>query len=105
MPRVWGGTRGGDGVRRVGRIILNAVIILSALLCLATAVLWVRSYWRFVDFARIQTRRDAVAYTQNLARLGSSEGVVIFTWRDVIWPWSDPGTAKVSVDWEHTKGA
>ena len=33
------------GVRRLRRIILNALTFLSLLICLATAGLWVRSYW------------------------------------------------------------
>jgi hypothetical protein len=32
-------------VRRLGRIRLNALTVLSLLLCVATIVLWVRSYW------------------------------------------------------------
>jgi hypothetical protein len=33
-------------VKRLVRILLNAVTVLSLLLCAATAVFWVRSYWR-----------------------------------------------------------
>jgi hypothetical protein len=33
-------------VRRLARILLNALTTLSLLLCLASAVVWVRSYWR-----------------------------------------------------------
>ena len=34
------------GMRRLGRILVNALTVLSLLLALASAVLWVRSYWR-----------------------------------------------------------
>src|SRR5260370_42248919 len=34
------------GVRRLRRIIFNVLALLSLLLCIATVVLWVRSYWR-----------------------------------------------------------
>jgi hypothetical protein len=33
-------------VRRIGRILLDALTILAVLLCLGSAGLWVRSYWR-----------------------------------------------------------
>jgi hypothetical protein len=33
-------------MRRLGRILLNALTVLSLLLCLMTAVLWVRGFWR-----------------------------------------------------------
>jgi len=38
-------------MRRVWRIFLNGLTVLSLLLLLATAALWVRSYWR-MDFVR-----------------------------------------------------
>jgi hypothetical protein len=39
-------------VRRLGRIVLNAPTILSLLVCLASAALWVRGHWRmdYMDF-------------------------------------------------------
>src|SRR5687768_4940110 len=43
-------------VRHLGRILLNVLTVLSLLLCVATAVLWVRSYW-WMDVAAINSRR------------------------------------------------
>jgi len=37
-------------VRRLARILLNTVTVLSLLLCVATVVLWVRSYQVMVEF-------------------------------------------------------
>ena len=31
-------------------------------------------------------------------------GTMIFTHRDIVWPWSNPSTARVSVDWERDTG-
>jgi hypothetical protein len=36
----------GEGVRRIGRYILNGLTVLSLVLCTASAALWVRSHWR-----------------------------------------------------------
>jgi hypothetical protein len=38
-------------VRRFLRILFNAATVLSLVLCVATAALWVRSYWRLDTFA------------------------------------------------------
>src|SRR5258706_5211584 len=37
-------SRQGEGMKRLLRITLNALTVLSLLLCVATAVVWVRSY-------------------------------------------------------------
>src|SRR5687768_12185993 len=37
-------------VRRFGRILFNAMTVLSLLFCVASAVLWVRGYWRSDGF-------------------------------------------------------
>ena len=44
-------------VRRLARILLNALTALSLLLFVATVVLWVRSYWRQDFFRRIRPGR------------------------------------------------
>ena len=49
---------------------LNALAIVSLLLCIATAVLWAVSYRQFIDVGQISTRMDATTYTQHLIRLG-----------------------------------
>jgi hypothetical protein len=48
MPGVRCGAGGGDGVRRVPGILLNGATVMSAVLCVATVVSWVRSF-RVVD--------------------------------------------------------
>jgi hypothetical protein len=32
-------------VRRLARVLLNALTVLSLILCVSTVVFWVRSYW------------------------------------------------------------
>ena len=86
-------------VRRLARRLVALCSAVSLLLCVAVGVLWVWSYWRFVDFGRYDHRRDAAAYTQSLIRLGSTDGTLLFTWRDVVWPWSLTDAATVSVIW------
>jgi hypothetical protein len=92
-------------VRRIGRYILNGLAVLSLVLCVATVALSVRSYTKFVDFGRIHTTRSPEAYTQHMIRLGSIDGRFLFTWRDIVWAWSNPSTAKVSETWESGNGA
>src|SRR5437763_821895 len=41
------------GVRRIGRYILNALTVLSLVLCVATVGMWVRSYWVGSTLSRV----------------------------------------------------
>jgi hypothetical protein len=91
-------------MKRLFRILLNVATFLSLVLCVATMVLWARSYWRFDDVGNYATHRDARTYTQTLVRLGSGHGTIIFTNRQVVWLWSNPSTARVSVEWEWGNG-
>src|SRR5688500_8010138 len=86
-------------MRRLARRLFTLCSAVSLLLCVAVGVLWVWSHWRFVDFGRYDHSRDAAAYTQSLIRLGSTEGTLLFTWRDVVWPWSLADAASVSAIW------
>ena len=86
------------------RRVLTILSAFSLLLSIALTILWIRSYWRFVDFGWIVTERSHEAYTQTVARLGSSRGTILITFRDVIWPWSNPSSAQVSVAWENSRG-
>jgi len=47
-------------VRSLPRIVWNGLVALSAVLCLATAALWVRSYWRIdsVDWQKLERKND-----------------------------------------------
>lgn len=91
-------------MKRFRRWLFNGLAALSLLLCLATLVLWVWSYWRFVDFGSITASRDSTAYTQHLIRLGSNDGRYLFTWRDVIRLWSNPWTAQTNASWDAMNG-
>ena len=44
-------------MRRLGRILLNALTVLSLFLFVATVVLWVRGYWGMDEFSYIGSRR------------------------------------------------
>ena len=50
--------------RRIGRWTLNVVTLASLLLCAATCVLWVRSYWRADALGRTKWRDDTATYHQ-----------------------------------------
>jgi hypothetical protein len=45
-------------MRRLGRYALNALTVLSLLLCVATIVLWVRSYW-VISYLRFDAHWDS----------------------------------------------
>jgi hypothetical protein len=91
-------------VKSFRRWLYNGLATISLLLCVATVGLWLRSYWKFVDFGRISTSRTPTAYTQHLIRLGSINGKFLFTWRDIIWLWSNPGTTYVNQRWDSENG-
>jgi hypothetical protein len=80
-------------MRRLLRILLNAATVMSAVLCLATVVVWVRGGWR------------GKADEYNLARGSSDAG----GWRDQMWSISwgsgDIGGSHISIytDAEHAK--
>src|SRR5438128_12471190 len=44
LPRMRYNSRQGERMKRLRRIIFNALAVLSLLLCIATAALWIRSY-------------------------------------------------------------
>ncbi|HEX5244640.1 MAG TPA: hypothetical protein VFW23_15355 [Tepidisphaeraceae bacterium] len=89
-------------MRCVARWMLNAMAVLSLLLCVATAVLWAVSYRQFIDVGQISTRLDATTYTQHLIRLGSNNGRFLFTRRDLMWP--RPVIAYNVPNWEKENG-
>src|SRR5687768_16666315 len=45
-------------VKRLARMLLNALTVLSLLLFVATVVLWVRSYWWAHEFGRVAPPRS-----------------------------------------------
>jgi hypothetical protein len=67
-------------VRRLARYIFNALAVLSLVLCLAVAVLWVRSYWRHYYF------RFVSETSQIAPSVGSSKGSIMFIVRNMNFP-------------------
>ena len=74
-------------MRRLLRILLNVMTVLSLLLCLATAAIWVRSYWaydRLIRKSQTQLTRDMrgrpVRYWQQSQFLDVTRGVVGVHW-------------------------
>lgn len=64
-------------MRRIGRILLNALTALSLVLCLATAGLWMRSYWRW-DFVHwSQSFRPGVE-TLSVSLYSSGAGIAVY---------------------------
>jgi hypothetical protein len=84
--------------------VFNALAALSLLLLIATAGLWVCSYWWFIDAGRITVWRDTSGFTQHLIRLGCDRGRFLFTDRDLSWSWGYPPAARIVGDWERTRG-
>src|SRR4051794_14814257 len=70
MPRVRDGG-GGEGGYSMRRKAFGFVSALSLLLCVATMVLWVRSYNKFDDLDRFTTSLTPTDFTQDCIRLGS----------------------------------
>jgi hypothetical protein len=92
-------------MKRLLRILLYSTTVLSLLLCVATGVLWVRSYWWFDDLRRQSTWRDAAGFTQRLIRLGSNKGRFLFIRRDYSLLWTDRrNTPPVVSEWERRNG-
>lgn len=89
-------------MRCLARWMLNALAVVSLLLCVATAILWAVSYRQFIDVGQISTRLDATTYTQHLIRLGSNHGRFLFTRRDLMWP--RPVIADNIPNWEKENG-
>ena len=86
------------------RIALNVLAAVSALLFVATCVLWVWSYFQFVDAGRMTTTHTPEVFTQHYIRLGAIDGRFIFTWRDIIWPAVNSSKADVEKRWDKENG-
>jgi hypothetical protein len=92
--------------RRLPRILLNAATAVSLGLCVATTLLWVRSYWR-VDFAE-RIWPDAVV------QVWSTSGLVALTRHDLSgrgypampWSWTSEPHGRDDQDlpgWNHLR--
>jgi hypothetical protein len=101
---------GWPGVRRPGRILVNALSVLSLGLFLASAALWMRSYWEHdtlsyteTVYARTPSNGD-VSYALRIFRAECGRGMigVQFVWhgeRD-----ADERDARVAREWELNRG-
>jgi hypothetical protein len=56
------------------RRLLNLLTLLSLLLCVAVAALWVRSYWRFDRLTRCEGRRSDGDYVQTNVHVALGRG-------------------------------
>ena len=64
-------------VRRISRWGLNVLAGLSVVLCLATATLWVRSYW-YYDQVRRTTERDDLSLNSYLGEVQLLAGLDVW---------------------------
>ena len=77
-------------MRRVWRIILNGLTVLSLLLCLASAGLWVRGYWREDSLGRRRAARTGAAGL-DFGAVSGGGGVMIFSYDRLSgFPWTGP---------------
>ena len=78
-------------MRRLARILLNAVTMLSLVLFVATVALWVRSYWRgdYIRFVR-PGRPNAESFFAHLVLgqggAGIQVGLLSPEWAGRVWP-------------------
>jgi hypothetical protein len=87
---MWGGGNGGEIVKRLHRILLNATTVLLLLLFVATAVLWVRSYGR----PTVVPLGEEIPDLHTLLNTGKESHVVVirkgtiavyrYSWRDPV---------------------
>ena len=96
-------------MRRLGRILLNALTALSLFLCLASAVLWVRGYFRLDSFGWSGTARPgAERFCFGLESGGG--GLAVFTgailagveypWLPEGWQWTSEGGRPIRYAYE-----
>src|SRR5690349_846649 len=80
MSGVWNNSGGSEGMRRIGRYLLNALTLLSLLLCAATAAFWIRSHWITdgISFER-HVRYSEVTGAMLRFTIWTNDGVIIFT--------------------------
>ena len=77
---------------RLWRIILNGLTILSLPLCLASAVLWVRGYWRVDWFYWYRRPRpEATGLLLGLESGGGGAAVYVRSWDSQVYWTSYPG--------------
>src|SRR5258706_13268921 len=81
-------------MRRVVRIVRNAATVLSLVLCIATVVLWVRSYFRedLIDMGGGAADFDAGMRTAEGGRVFDIANGAILTRRSA---WLDPTTGQL----------
>ena len=82
-------------MKRLRRILLNAATALSLLLCVATAVLWVRSYWATDNVSRAVVRDDGNTWESAWAGATAGRGG-LYVYRVDAGPLTDRSPAALS---------
>jgi hypothetical protein len=72
-------------MKRVRVWLFSGAAAVSVALCLATAVLWVRSYWESDTVEKISYTDDATSLTDHVMFFNSEDGRYSLTWYDRIW--------------------
>jgi hypothetical protein len=81
----------GEGVRRIGRYILNGITVLSLVLCLAISALWVRSYFHTDQLGRWRRWEDRSLLKEKCSGIVSQDGALVIVSFDRRFP-SEFGT-------------
>ena len=68
----------GESMKRPSRIIFKAITLLSLMLCVATAALWVRSYWVLDSVRFTLDRGNCYGVDSNFYEAGSRPSVVAY---------------------------
>ena len=81
-------------MRRSLRNLMNSLTAVSLLLCLATVALWVRSYWQFDSFYKLNCTLDSCVHMKSV---NCDRGVI-----GINWLASNKSSSGIQKDWTYT---
>lgn len=75
------------------------MILLSLLLCVGAAVLWVRGYWQWAVVGWNAPRPTRSGFTDRFVGVSSADGKIVLVSRHFTWLSTDPAAEGLGVRW------